>query len=69
MENLLLTYAALEERRKARRLASEYVNYYGRVPEYERRALGRIGIDADQIYVPAVTPWLTAARSLKEEET
>jgi tetratricopeptide (TPR) repeat protein len=69
MENLLLTYAALKERAKARRWAIQYVNYYGRVPDYERRALKRIDIDADQFYVPTVTPWLAATQGLKEEET
>jgi phosphoheptose isomerase len=51
LENRMLVYGQLGLRRKAEEVAREYVGRYGRIEYPERRALAKIGIDADEIYL------------------
>jgi len=51
LENRMLVYGRLGHRKQAVEVAREYVRRYGRVEYPERRALARIGIDADAIYL------------------
>jgi len=51
LENKILTYCALGMVREAESSANEFVGRYGRFDWPERRALRKLGIDADAIYV------------------
>ncbi len=51
MENKILSYSALGMSREAAATAREYTRRYGRLPFPERRALAKLGIEADTIYV------------------
>lgn len=51
LENRMLVYGQLGLRNQAEEAANEYVRRYGRIEYPERRALAKIGIDADAIYL------------------
>jgi len=51
LENKLLANVALGRRQEAEANAREYISRFGRLPWPERRALGKLGIDADAIYL------------------
>lgn len=51
LENRMLVYGQLGLRRKAEEVAREYVGRYGRIEYPERRALAKVGIDTDEIYL------------------
>ena len=51
LENRMLVYGQLGLRRKAEEVAREYVCRYGRGQYPKCRALAKIGIDADKIYL------------------
>jgi tetratricopeptide (TPR) repeat protein len=51
LENKMLVYGQLELRKLAEEAVTEYVRRYGRIEYPERRALDKLGIDADAIYV------------------
>jgi len=51
LENKMLVYGQLGLREQAEEAAKEYVRRYGRICFPERRALAKIGIDADAIYL------------------
>ena len=50
-ENLILTYAALEMQKEANEATARYIASFGRLPWPERRALARLNIDADALYI------------------
>lgn len=50
-ENIISVYAALAMTEEAERAAREYIARFGRLPWPERRALSRIEIDADALYI------------------
>ena len=47
----MLVYGQLGLRRKSEEVAREYVGRYGRIEYPERRALAKISIDTDAIYL------------------
>jgi tetratricopeptide (TPR) repeat protein len=51
MENLFLVYAELGMTEHAQHLATEYIDLYGPIPTTEARALQRLGVDADAIWL------------------
>jgi tetratricopeptide (TPR) repeat protein len=51
LENRMLVYGQLGLRKQAEEAAGEYVRRYGRIEYPERRALAKIGIDTDAIYL------------------
>ena len=51
IENKILCYSALGMSQEAEATAREYIRRYGRVPWPERRALTRLNLDADAMYV------------------
>jgi tetratricopeptide (TPR) repeat protein len=51
LENRMLVYAQLGLRKQAKEAAQEYVRRYGRIGYPERRALAKLGIDGDAIYL------------------
>jgi tetratricopeptide (TPR) repeat protein len=51
LENRMLVYSQLGLRKQAAEAGKEYVSRYGRIGYPERRALAKIGIDADAIYL------------------
>jgi tetratricopeptide (TPR) repeat protein len=51
MENKVVAYAGLRMAHEARDTASEYIRRYGRLSWPETRALAKLGIDADGMYV------------------
>jgi len=51
LENRMLVYGQLGLRRQAEGAARDYVRRYGRIECPERRALAKIGIDTDAIYL------------------
>jgi len=51
MENKILCYSALGMGPEAGATAREYIRRYGRVPWPERRALAKLEIDADSLYI------------------
>jgi tetratricopeptide (TPR) repeat protein len=51
LENRMLVYGQLGLRKQAEETVTEYVRRYGRIGYPERRALDKLGIDADAIYV------------------
>lgn len=51
MENLFLVYADLVMAEHAQRLATEYIDLYGPIPTAEGKALLRLGVDADAIWL------------------
>jgi tetratricopeptide (TPR) repeat protein len=51
LENKMLVYGQLGLHEQAKQVAEEYIRRYGRVDYPERRALGKLGIDADAMYV------------------
>jgi tetratricopeptide (TPR) repeat protein len=51
LENKLLIYGELGLREEAEETASEYIRRYGRIEFPERRALKKLGIDADTMYL------------------
>lgn len=51
LENKVLAYCALKMEREAEATANEYVRRYGRFRWPERRALAKLKIDADAMYV------------------
>jgi hypothetical protein len=51
MENMVVAYAALRMAREAHDTASKYIREYGRLSWPECRALAKLGIDADAMYV------------------
>ena len=51
VENKLLAYSALLMTTEAKATTRDYITRFGRVPWPERRALAKIGIDADAMYV------------------
>jgi tetratricopeptide (TPR) repeat protein len=55
VENMLLAYSALLVTIEAKATTRDYITRFGRVPWPERRALAKIGIDADAMYVEQYT--------------
>ena len=51
MENKILCYSALSMSQEAEAAAQEYIRRYGRLPWPERRALAKLNIDADTMFV------------------
>lgn len=51
IENLFLVYAHLDMREHAHPLAAEYIDLYGPIPTMEAKALLRLGVDADAIWL------------------
>lgn len=51
IENKILTYAAMGDIPKAQETARGYIKRFGRLPWPESRALAKIGIDADTMYI------------------
>jgi tetratricopeptide (TPR) repeat protein len=51
LENMILTYVELNRRGPALKTAVDYISRYGRLPWPERRALRRLNIDADALFV------------------
>ena len=51
LENRMLVYGQLGLRKQAEETAREFVRRYGRIEYPERRALAKVGIDADAIYL------------------
>jgi tetratricopeptide (TPR) repeat protein len=51
LENKMLVYGQLGLRKQAEEAAWEYVRRYGRIEYPERRALAKVGIDVDAIYL------------------
>jgi tetratricopeptide (TPR) repeat protein len=51
LQNRILIYCQLGLRKQAEEIASEYVHRHGRIGLPERRALAKLGIDADEIYL------------------
>jgi len=51
VENKLLAYSALRMTAEGQATTRDYITRFGRVPWPQRRALTKIGIDADAMYV------------------
>lgn len=54
MENRMLAYAELGMRQEAENIVREYISRYGRIPWPARRALSKLRLDADAVYVESV---------------
>lgn len=55
MENRMLAFAELGMRKEAEETIREYISRYGRIPWPERRALSKLNLDADAIYVESIS--------------
>jgi tetratricopeptide (TPR) repeat protein len=51
IENIVLVYAALNMAKEAEEAAVHYIANFGRLPWPERRALRKVDIDADALYI------------------
>ena len=51
VENKLLVYSALGMTADAKTTTRDYLTRFGRVPWPERRALAKIGIDTDAMFI------------------
>ena len=51
VENMILVYAALNMAKEAEEAAAHYIARFGRLPWPERRALAKLNINADALYI------------------
>ena len=51
IENIILVYVALNMAKEAEKAAVHYIANFGRLPWPERRALRKVNIDADALYI------------------
>ena len=51
IENIFLVYVALNMAKEAEKAAVHYIANFGRLPWPERRALRKLNIDADALYI------------------